>query len=75
MKTNLERLPFPNLLTELVNYGENKSFERKVKRVHALCVRQMHVELSDKIQAKYSQYFRGSDLVMAMMWALNAPKP
>lgn len=71
---NIDRLPFPNLLTELVNYAEDKSLETKVKRIHALCIKSKRFILADRILRKYPQYFKASDLSIAFGWSLAASR-
>lgn len=71
---HIDRLPFPNLLTELKNYSEDKALEIKVKRIHALCVKSKRFILADKILRKYPQYFKASDLSIAFGWSLAASR-
>lgn len=61
-----------SLIQELQSFGEIKSLEIKVRRVHWKCIKQRHLDLADKIEAKYRSYFPKSDLVMAMSLALLA---
>lgn len=61
-----------SLIKDLVEYSENKSFEYKVRRVYALCVRRRHIDLAYRIEHKYSKCFPKSDMLMAFSMALMA---
>jgi len=69
---NIDKIMFPNLVKELVDYAEYAVLENKVRRVHALCIKQRHLDLADKIQNKYNQFFPKSDLATAFAMAFLA---
>lgn len=62
---NIHTLPFPELISEMVNYSHEKSLELKVLRVHSKCLVRKHYALADKIKTKYKRYFLQSDFEMA----------
>lgn len=63
-----------SLINELKEYSDNTVLRDKVMRVYHKCIRQRHIALADKIEAKYRHYFPKSDLVMAMSYSLIATK-
>lgn len=70
------KIPFPSLLSELLEYGKNmnsKLFERKVFRIWMKCKKAKKYELADKIKNKYTNCFNiKSDSAIAFALALNA---
>jgi len=69
-------IPFPNLLEELLDYGNsmsNKLFEQKVFRVWMKCKRAGKHGLADKIKDKYPRCFEiKSDDVQAFALSIAA---
>ena len=69
--------PFPNLLDDLVQFGEkqkDKFFERKVNRIYIKCLRYKKLELAKKIEEKYHNIINKNekdDRVIAMRIGLN----
>lgn len=69
--------PFPNLLDDLVQFGEkqkDKIFERKVNRIYIKCLRYKKLELAKKIEEKYHYIINKEtkdDGIMAMAIALK----
>lgn len=69
------KLPFPDLLNDLVKFSEDSALEAKVKRVYWRCIRSGRIAIADKIELKYPQYFKQpNDLVMAFGFSLIAKK-
>lgn len=63
------------LLNELLEFGVEVSFERKVLRVHRKCIRSGRMELAEKIFQKYSKHFEiKSDAAMAFYMSVIASK-
>lgn len=61
-------------LQELLNYGDNKSMEIKVRRVYHKAIRARKIALADRIEEKYRRYLPKSDMVMAMEIVLRLEK-
>lgn len=71
MKQNFN-LPFPSLLQELKDFEVDRDV--KIRRVYYKCLKFKHYKWAMAIEDKYPHSFRGSDVAMAMGFALMASK-
>lgn len=71
---NIDRLPFPSLLKELLDY-ELPSYNR-IRRIYDKCIRFNHHRWANEIYKKYpTAFYTQSDIVTAFGYALSATKP
>ena len=63
---NIERLPFPELIGDLLRYGK----QEKAKRVRALCWKAGKFKLARAIAEKYGLREERFDIVDALRFAL-----
>tara|TARA_R110000772_G_scaffold35637_7_gene85837 strand:+ start:122 stop:367 length:246 start_codon:yes stop_codon:yes gene_type:complete len=75
-KTNIDLLPFPNLFKEFENFLADfpSPLEKKVQRIHMLCLKSRKFGLADRIQEKYHSYFPNDDMVIAFGMAMVASR-
>ena len=69
------KIAYPELLNDLVNYSKDRSLEVKVKSIYFKCIRARKINIADQIKIKYPQYFKvKSDALIAFEWLLRATK-
>jgi len=66
-------IPFPNLINELLGYGNRPEFiQRKANRIYIKCLRAKKLQLAEKIATKYRLNEIKDDAVMAMNLSMRA---
>ncbi len=71
MNLSDKTIPFPSILDELVNYGNDKSIEYKARRIRLLCIKNGKLKLAENIYRKYL-YKYATDLELSVYFSLMA---
>lgn len=75
MNNSRDTIPFPNLMSELLDYGSKISdnlLKAKANRIYIKCLRAKKLQLADKIATKYKLNEIKDDAVMAMSLSMRA---
>lgn len=68
----IQKIEFPELLEDLERFTRKQCMQDKVARVIALCIKQGHNKLVERIEKKYRHYLPRYDFVMALKLSLQA---
>lgn len=77
MNSTRETIPFPNLMNELLEFGNKMSdnlLKSKANRIYIKCIRAKKLQLAEKIANKYKLNQIKDDAVIAMSLAMQAYK-
>lgn len=55
---NIDRLPFPELVDEMVKFANKQAVKAKASKIYYMCLRAGKKELAGKIAAKYYLHLR-----------------